>query len=232
MILDSPSEIWLVRHGQSESNANLATSAPHASRLTERGWHEARLLAQSLDKRPDLIIVSPYVRSVESARPLLERYPDTPLEQWPIEEFTYLPPSAYNGTTAVQRRPLIEAYWQQNDPDLRYPGAECFSQFLARGSAALERMKRLQGFTIAISHGHVMRLLWQILSVGLAPSPEREMQVYNHLRQAVVIPNCAVLRLYPISDAEILMSGFMDVIGMHPRMPDQVPSGANTLYPS
>jgi broad specificity phosphatase PhoE len=220
MTLDSPSEIWLVRHGQSESNANFTTSAPHSSRLTERGWHEAHLFAQFLDRRPDLLIVSPYVRAIESARPLREKYPDTPMAQWPIEEFTYLPPLAYQGTTAVQRRPLIEAYWQKSDPDFRHPGAESFTNFLVRVNAALERMKKLRGFTVIISHGHVMRLLWQILAVGLAPSAERQMQAYNHLRQAVVIPNCAVLRLHCLSGTETVMSGFIDVIGMHPRLPD------------
>jgi broad specificity phosphatase PhoE len=90
MIPDGLPEIWLVRHGQSESNANLTTSTPEATKLTEKGWQEASFFAEFLAKRPDLIILSPYARSIESALPLRERYPDnTPLQQWPIEEFTY-----------------------------------------------------------------------------------------------------------------------------------------------
>jgi broad specificity phosphatase PhoE len=217
MTYDSLAEIWLVRHGQSESNANLTTSAPHASRLTEKGWQEARILAGFIEKRPDLIVVSPYARSLESALPLREKYPDTPLEQWPIEEFTYLPPLSYRGTTATQRLPIINDYWQKNDPDLCHPGAESFTHFLLRVHAVIERLRGLTGLTVVISHGHTMRLLWLILATGLAASRARQMQTYNYLRQAVAIPNCAMLKLRFISEIETLMSGFIDVVGMQPE---------------
>jgi hypothetical protein len=34
------------------------------------------------------------------------------VETWPIEEFTYLKPSRWNGTLSVERRARIEEYWR------------------------------------------------------------------------------------------------------------------------
>ncbi|MCB2183006.1 MAG: histidine phosphatase family protein [Desulfobulbaceae bacterium] len=214
MIPDVRSEIWLVRHGQSESNANLATVSPHSTRLTETGWRQASRFARLIDVQPDLIIVSPYVRSVQSARPLCERYPQTPVEEWPVQEFTYLSPAAYQGTTAAQRRPQIDAYWRKSDPKFHHPGAESFSVFLSRVTEVIERLKQLKGFVMIISHGHTIRLLWQLLSSGVALSPEKQMQAYYHLRQSVVISNFAVLKLRFVSETDVWMTGFSDGLGM------------------
>ena len=206
----------MVRHGQSESNANLTTSTPQSTRLTEEGWQQARILAQFLNPQPKLIIVSPYVRSIQSARPLREKYPHTPVEQWPTEEFTSLSPVTYRGTTAAQRRPQTNAYWQKNDPYLCHPEAESFVHFLARVNMIIARLKQLTGFTVVISHGHTIRLLWQILSTGLT-TPETQIQAYNHLRQGLAIPNCAILKLHFVSDTEVRMSNFIDVIRIQPQ---------------
>lgn len=40
-----------------------------------------------------------------------------PVEVWPIQEFTYLQPSRWNGTLSSERMPYIERYWTQADPD-------------------------------------------------------------------------------------------------------------------
>jgi broad specificity phosphatase PhoE len=208
---ESRSEIWLVRHGQSESNANFPTVAPQSSGLTEEGLREASRLAATVNKRPDLIIVSPYDRSIQTARPLIEKYPNSPVTEWPVQEFTYLPPLAYQGTTAAERRPEVNRYWLGNDPHLRQPGAESFVNFTARITESLTRLRRLEGFTVLISHGHAIRLLWQLLASGPASTPEQQMRTYNLLRLAVIVPNCATLKLRFGCTGETWMSGFIEL---------------------
>jgi broad specificity phosphatase PhoE len=209
---DQHAEIWLIRHGQSESNANLKTRDPQSSSLTEQGRQEARSVSRCISQPPDLIIVSPYCRSILSALPLREKFPGAPVEQWPVQEFTYLPLELYQGSTAIERIPHIETYWQRNEPDLCHAGAESFAQFLARVKTIMERLQGLAGFTVLFGHGHTIRLLWQLLSCGMEATPARQMQMYNHLRQAVAIPNCAIMKLRFTPRTGLWMSGFLDAV--------------------
>jgi len=47
------------------------------------------------------------LRSQQTAAPLIARYPDVPVEQWPIQEFTYLSPEHCHNTTFSERKPLV-----------------------------------------------------------------------------------------------------------------------------
>ena len=61
--------LWLARHGQSTVNAGAQSDmdAP----LTELGWQQARDLAVTVDRQPDLVITSPLLRARQTAAPLL-----------------------------------------------------------------------------------------------------------------------------------------------------------------
>ena len=93
--------LWLVRHGQSTVNAGAQSDmdAP----LTELGWQQARSLADAVGQQPDLVITSPLLRARQTAMPWLERWPATPQEIWPIQEFVYLSPARWKirGTQPV-----------------------------------------------------------------------------------------------------------------------------------
>jgi hypothetical protein len=39
-------------------------------------------------------VTSPHLRTQQTTAPTIERFPDVPVEVWPIEEFTYLQPLA------------------------------------------------------------------------------------------------------------------------------------------
>src|SRR2546423_287087 len=120
--------VWFIRHAQSEANSELPTNQPSEIRLTPLGKAQAQHLAQCFVESPFLIVTSPFSRTKETAEPTCQRFPTVRCEEWPIEEFTYLEPSRYVGTTAVQRRPMVQAYWDRSDPfyvDGR--GAESFA---------------------------------------------------------------------------------------------------------
>ena len=56
-----PALTWLVRHGQSASNAGLPAVGAENVPLTELGHRQARALAARVDRQPDLLIVSPFI---------------------------------------------------------------------------------------------------------------------------------------------------------------------------
>lgn len=152
---------WLVRHGESVANAGIATTDPATIPLTSKGHDQAQRVAAGLTQPPDLIVVSSYLRTRETAEPSMRRFPDVPVEVWAVQEFTYLSPSRCTNTTAEQRRPLVEAYWQGCDPDhADGPCAESFSAMLDRIRDLQDRLSRHPaGCIVIFTHGQVMQAL-------------------------------------------------------------------------
>ena len=112
-----PALTWLIRHGQSASNAGLPTTGYGEVPLTALGHRQAREVADRVQRQPDLLIVSAFLRACATAEPILARWPLTRCETWPIQELTYLSPARCRGTTAETRRPWVEEYWRRCDPD-------------------------------------------------------------------------------------------------------------------
>jgi broad specificity phosphatase PhoE len=131
--------------------------------LTEKGREQARQIAGEWTDAPALIVVSPYLRARQTAQPTRDRFPAVPVQQWPIEEFTYLEPSRWNGTARSERLPYIEDYWKTADP--MYcdgPGAESFVSLLGRAEIALGRLRSLPdqaGTVVLFSHGQFMQAI-------------------------------------------------------------------------
>lgn len=116
------SEVWLIRHGESISNANLPTGDPSQSSLTELGAAQAEQIVGAFEDAPDLFVISPYLRAQQTAVPTLTRFPHIPQEIWPVHEFTYLNPTRYHGTIGTDRWPFAAAYWERNDPHEKEDG--------------------------------------------------------------------------------------------------------------
>lgn len=150
-----------VRHGESTGNAGVPCHDLAKLELTEKGREQARLLAEEWTAAPDLIVVSPYLRTHQTAQPTRDRFPAVPVQQWPIEEFTYLEPSRWNGTARSERLPYIEEYWKTADPlYCDGPGAESFVSLLGRAEIALGRLRSLPdqaGTVVLFTHGQFMQ---------------------------------------------------------------------------
>jgi broad specificity phosphatase PhoE len=109
-------QIFIVRHAQSAANAGGRTTDPAIIPITNTGADRARSVADLVSERPRVIAVSRYLRTVQTAVPLLRRYPDVPVEQWRVEEFTYLDRTVCAGTTNAERKGLRDDYWKRRDP--------------------------------------------------------------------------------------------------------------------
>lgn len=155
-----------IRHGQSTGNAGIPSMDLASIALTELGWAQARQVAAGWKERPSLIVTSPYLRTQQTAQPTRDRLSDVPVEIWPIEEFTYLQPGRWNGTTSVERMPHLERYWGEADPAYcDGEGAESFAALLGRARAALARLAMLpaDGLAYVFSHGQFIQAVRSIV---------------------------------------------------------------------
>ena len=204
-------KVWLIRHGESVSNANLPTSHPADSALTPRGEEEAKQIPTAFHEAPDLIIVSPYLRARQTAVPTQSKFPNTPVEEWPVHEFTYLHPERYRGTTGSERGPYAQAYWERNNPfEKEQDEGESFAELLTRVQEMRQRLQEAQADFIAVfSHGLFLRaVLWHLLT-GIDEPTKDAMWRYQQFVWGVWMPNCSILELMIVNERPIMFSGFL-----------------------
>jgi len=134
--------ITLIRHAESQANAGGVTLTPESIELTPQGRRQAQTLADSLRTEPAIIVVSPYLRTQQTAQPTVKKFPQARMEQWQVQEFTYLSPVRCHNTTMEQRTPWALEYWERADPHYcDGDGAESFAEFL----------KRVRDFTLKLN---------------------------------------------------------------------------------
>jgi broad specificity phosphatase PhoE len=208
-------EAWWVRHGESVGNAGERTSDPGSYSLTARGFAQADAFAAHLARRPDLIVVSPYVRARATAAPTIARFPGVPVEEWPIQEITFLAPARCIDTTQVERRLMAREYWAKFDPDSTDgPGAESFGQTAGRARLALERLRtRHEPFILIFSHAVFMRIMhWLALTQRPVIDGEAMRLCYEFIR-GWDVPNCGVLPMLAAPDGTLYTGPVCDPTG-------------------
>jgi|SRR5579884_1332216 len=166
--------VWFIRHGESIANAGAPTDDPATIPLSQKGWLQAAEVSKTFDRSPDLIVTSPFLRTYETARPTLARFPAAPHEVWPVQEFTCLAPATCVNTTAQQRHPRVRAFWNHGDPEhIDGHGAESFAQMLERVYAMLDRLEELDcGLVAVFSHGQFIRATCLVLEYPDLPQRE------------------------------------------------------------
>jgi len=205
------SKVWLIRHGESVSNANLPTAHPADSALTARGEEEAHLIPDAIQDPPDLIVVSPYLRARQTAVPTQNKFPNIQVKEWPVHEFTYLHPERYNGTTGSQRGPYALAYWERNDPfENEQGGGESFAELLIRVQNNINRLaENSANFIVVFSHGLFLRaVLWHLIT-GINEPTKDAMWRYQQFIWGIEMPNCSILKLDFSQNEPISFTGFI-----------------------
>lgn len=165
--------VRLIRHGESSANAGQATDDSFQIDLTDLGRQQAADVAASFREPPDLIIHSPMRRALMTAQPTMQRFPDVPVMEMDIQEFTYLDPVRCKGTTAAERKAWVEAYWSAGDIEsyddgfdfqdaltLKKRRCESFIDFVGRVSRFVFQLtKGLEGFKRIAVFGHGQHIL-------------------------------------------------------------------------
>jgi broad specificity phosphatase PhoE len=112
-----------------------------------------------------------------------------------MEEFTYLEPSRWNGTSRAERLPHVEAYWAAADPAYQDgPGAESFDTLLARVERTLQTLRALpeDALVYAFSHGGFMQAV-RVSLLHPAWSSKQKMAHFSPFHAKFPILNCATL---------------------------------------
>lgn len=154
-------QIWLVRHGESTANAGHRIPVNADAELTETGRQQAEAFSRALDRAPDLILATPYIRTQQTAEPTRRKYPKAPFDLVTLHEFNITPAEVYANTSLHERMPMVRDYWQRQDPDfVQGEGAESFRAACSRVSEEFSRIAaRGNPFAVVFTHGRVMHLL-------------------------------------------------------------------------
>ena len=152
--------IKFLRHAQSAGNVGLPSSSPGEIPLTSAGRAATDVAAKNYEGHPpDLIVVSPFLRAKETSEPFIRRFASAKVEEWPVQEFTYLSPSRFQNSTAQERLPRVEAYWKTATADTNDgPGAESFRDFITRVQTALKNVReRVEQNILVVCHEMVIK---------------------------------------------------------------------------
>jgi broad specificity phosphatase PhoE len=155
-------KIILVRHGQSVTNAGGRAADQVSNPLTELGRAQSREFADRFDCKPTLFVTSPFLRAQQTSEPLRQRFPDVPVEEWPIQEFSFLNPALHKGTSEADRESHVVAYWQREDPAyMDGAEAESFTLFLDRARETIRRLAATDpgGCIVVFTHGFFMQAI-------------------------------------------------------------------------
>lgn len=157
---------WLIRHAESLSNIGEKSDTHGGIGLSSEGYKQALKLSEQIDFTPDLIIVSPYIRTQQTAEPLIKKYPQTTVEEWAVQEFSILDARRCRNTTQAERRPWVMEYYNRNDADyIDGEGAESFNQLLKRVDDMLMKLRQISTVekVLIFTHGNFMRAVKQKL---------------------------------------------------------------------
>lgn len=187
---------WFIRHGESESNAGLPSETDQGTPLTEKGFAQAKLVAEAIDTTPDRFVISPYLRTQQTAAPTLDKFPNVPVETWPVQEYSYLSYEQYHHTTPDTRRKMSESYFLTANPDLVLgDGGESFNQFIERVKDSLNRLQNSAlEQTIIFGHGWFMRAVLWVMYQEKGSRQEKRLFL-EHLK-GILVSSSWLLRLW------------------------------------
>ena len=192
--------VFLIRHGESQSNAGKATTGPENVEITQRGQEQARAIAEFLKSYPiDLIVTSPYRRAKQTAElttsiPLFHTVEQV---EWKVQEFTYLSSMHQEQSTVEDRRPLVDAYWEQCQPSyVESSGSESFAQFIERVQSFILSLQTSPYETIAVfSHEQFINAVLWLIKDGPIKMSEQAMRDFKDFLKENTLPNGIIVQL-------------------------------------
>ncbi|HGL4551252.1 phosphoglycerate mutase family protein [Acinetobacter baumannii] len=156
--------IFLIRHAESEANINGKTLSHASIALSQNGHKQAQALCSKLPVI-DHVIVSQYLRTHQTAAPLLEKYNLNFEVDKHLHEFSYLSERKCANTNIDDRKAWVNAYWEKMDYQYKdADDAESFEDLYMRVQAIHEKLKVLaenyvQKNLTVFSHGQFLQLL-------------------------------------------------------------------------
>ena len=145
------SELWLVRHGETEWSRDGRHTSTTDLDLTEKGVEVARTLRDRLSGMSfDLVLTSPRQRARRTAE--LAGFPDAHVEE-DLVEWAY---GDYEGITTAEIRETVPGWTIWTHPT---PGGETAAQVTKRLDRVAGKARAHGGRVLVFGHGHALRAL-------------------------------------------------------------------------
>ncbi len=146
-----PSELWVIRHGETEWSRDGKHTSRTEVELTPEGEDVARGLADRLDGVDfDLVLTSPRLRTRRTAE--LAGFADVHVEN-DLAEWDY---GDYEGITSAEIRERVPGWTVWTHP---CPGGETADQVSRRMDRVVAKVRANGGRVLVFSHGHASRAL-------------------------------------------------------------------------
>jgi broad specificity phosphatase PhoE len=183
--------VRFIRHGKSRAHDGEANRRAKLVALSSIGKAQAKDIASYLERKPDLIVSSPYLRAWQTALPTKERFPDVNCRVWSdVQEFSYL--EAIDGVLSTQadRSPFVKEYWNICRPDWNFEGDkenESFKQLVQRAQNTLNRLQKYwenkqqcDTFIVIFTHEQFIRAIEGLINGTLKIEPDaRDMKFFR-----------------------------------------------------
>jgi probable phosphoglycerate mutase len=164
----APTTLLLIRHGETEWNAQARIQGHRDTPLSERGLRQAQVLARHLVGGADgaalaAVISSDLARARQTAEPLAQRLGLALRQDARLRERAFGLFEGHTYAEAEARWPNEYAIWRQRDPAYAVPGGESYLDTRARVLACLEDIVRAHpARTVAIvTHGGVLDAVYR-----------------------------------------------------------------------
>jgi probable phosphoglycerate mutase len=145
------SELWLVRHGETEWSRSGQHTSTSEIPLTGAGEAAARVIGERLAGTTfDLVLTSPRERARRTAQ--LAGFPDAEVDE-DLAEWAY---GQYEGITTPQIREQVPGWTVWTHPT---PGGETAADVGRRLDRVVTRVREHGGRALAFGHGHASRAL-------------------------------------------------------------------------
>lgn len=178
-------ELWLIRHGQTDWNKNRIFQGHLDTPLNDKGEQQAMALVETLgDTSFKAIYSSDLKRAMQTAKPLAKIKGQEIITEKKLREIHV---GLYEGIPVeevITENPEWVKRFREGDPTFLIPGGESMGEFSERICSALESIAgRYQGERVAIfTHG------------GAIGSALR--RAYNDPdKRQFMVPNCGVTKL-------------------------------------
>jgi broad specificity phosphatase PhoE len=148
---EKDSQLWLVRHGETEWSRNGRHTSTTDLDLTDKGVEVARTLRERLAETPfDLVLSSPRRRAIHTAE--LAGFDEVVVDE-DLVEWDY---GDYEGVTTPDIRKEVPGWTVWTHPT---PGGETAEQVTERLDRVVARVRSAGERVLVFGHGHSLRAL-------------------------------------------------------------------------
>lgn len=174
-------ELIIIRHGETEWNAEGRIQGHQDVLLNERGRNQAEAAATRLEGEPvDAIYCSDLRRAMQTAEPIADAVKtaivaDSRLREWKLGVLEGMVPAE-----ARVKEPEAYRIYFERDPEVEVPGGESIRCRSERATVCVQEILNEwpNGRVIAVTHGGILDDLYRFAK-GIALDAKRDWKLYN-----------------------------------------------------